>query len=125
MKGMTLKRGALAATLAMLLLMGVSACTEKQSNLSVAKLTALIDVRTEDKYVYGHIEGSVGADYQMDSFRSRVATLARDGHYGIFGGNATDAAAAIKIMKYMGFKHLNNLGSFTDAVALTHAKVVM
>jgi rhodanese-related sulfurtransferase len=83
------------------------------------------DVRTEDKYVYGHLEGAVGADYKMDTFEQRLANLNRTAHYGVYGKNRDEVAIAIRIMIRWGFKHVSNLGTLDDAQAFTHIPEVM
>jgi len=114
-----------AALVAVALALGATGCAQKASHLDVKKLQAIIDVRTEDKFVYGHLENAVGADYQMDTFKSRVANLNRDGHYGVYGKNRDEVGAAIRILIRDGFKHLNNLGSIDDAQLATKLNVVM
>ena len=107
------------------LALGVAGCSGKQTHLDQSKLGAIIDVRIEDKYIYGHLENAIGADYKMDTFRSRVANLSRTGHYGVYGKNRKEVAEAIRFLILMGFKHLNNLGTIDDAQQLTKRKVVM
>jgi len=115
------------ATISMagVLALGLQGCAAKESHLDVKKLQAIIDVRIEDKFIYGHLENSIGADYQMDTFTSRVANLKRNSSYGVYGKDKNDAANAIRVLIKLGFKHLNNLGSLDDAQKATHLKVVM
>lgn len=122
---MNLVKRAFALALALSLAVGVTGCAGKTSHLKAKNLNAIIDVRTEDKYIYGHLEGSVGADYQMDTFKDRLANLNRKGHYGVYGKNRDEASAAIRIMIRWGFKHVSNLGSLDDAHAFTHIQEVM
>jgi rhodanese-related sulfurtransferase len=122
---MNLTKRAVAAALALALVFSLSACAGKTSHLKATNLGAIIDVRTEDKYVYGHLQGSIGADYQMDTFKDRLANLNRAGHYGVYGKDHDDAANAIRIMIRWGFKHVSNLGSLDEAHVFTRIPEVM
>ena len=122
---MNLAKRALALALALSLVFSLSGCAGKVSHLKAKHLDAIIDVRTEDKYVYGHLQGSIGADYKMDTFKDRVDNLSRTKHYGVYGKNRDEAAQAIRMMIRWGFKHLNNLGNIDDAAKFSRLEVVM
>jgi phage shock protein E len=77
--------------------------------LVAGKKGLLLDVRTDDEFSSGHLEGAKQIDYYRSDFKNELAKLNRDTPVYIYcrsGGRSGDAA---QMMKEMGFKEVYNL----------------
>jgi len=69
----------------------------------------LIDVRTSDEFVQGHIEGAINADVNLPSFGEEISKLDKNKAvfvYCLSGGRSLSAAQQLK---ELGFKEVINL----------------
>lgn len=77
----------------------------------------VIDVRTQEEYIQGHL---ARADYQYDlmngDFAARLDSLDKDQTYYLYcrSGNRSGKAARLMIQK--GFNNVYNIGGFQDLV---------
>ncbi len=70
----------------------------------------LIDIRTYEEYIDGHIKGAVQQDYyQTEEFRKYLESLDKNKSYLIYCRSAKRSGAALDIMKEMGFTDVKDL----------------
>ena len=110
---MTKFKFALASIFAVVLVLGVSACSP--GKLDVSDVTAIVDTRSADSFAASHIVGSVNVAYQGGDFIVNVSELGKSGKYFVYGVDETEAGNAMGEMLSLGFKNVINLGSFEDA----------
>lgn len=75
----------------------------------------ILDVRTLDEYLAGHIEGAVQIDYYDPSFAAAVGALDRSSTYLVYCRSGVRSAAATDLMAERGFSDLSNLEGGTAA----------
>jgi phage shock protein E len=74
-----------------------------------AKCLVILDVRTAQEYVLGHLNGSINLDFKSPSFRDEIARLDRDEAYLLYCRTGRRSARAVMLMSSLGFKELYNL----------------
>ena len=97
---------------------------ESQGSIHQQEEIVPIDVRTLEEYRDGHLLGSLLIDFQEADFQEEIGKLRRDGHYGIYCRSGNRASQALEVMKAMGFKNVENLGSVDDAAAALGLEIV-
>lgn len=76
-----------------------------------------IDVRTAEEFAQGHVDGARNIDVSSPAFREQVSTLPRDGRYVVYCRSGNRSAAAIAIMRELGFTDLTDGGALDDLLA--------
>jgi rhodanese-related sulfurtransferase len=104
--------------LALPLIMGV-ACTAQQTpeDVNSAQATELmqsdevvvLDVRTQEEWDKGHIEGAQHMDFYKDDFDSKLAELPKDKEYVVYCHSGGRSAKTVAKMKQAGFEKVHNL----------------
>jgi phage shock protein E len=75
----------------------------------------VIDVRTQEEWESGHIEGAVHIPYdQIDSHIAEVTTD-KAAHIGLYCQSGGRAAAALATLKSKGYTNVENLGGMATA----------
>jgi rhodanese-related sulfurtransferase len=75
---------------------------------------AIIDIRTTGEFGGGHIAGAVQIDYYGPTFAEVVALLPRDRGYVVYCRSGGRSAAAVDIMRGLGFHRIWEIqGGFT------------
>lgn len=70
----------------------------------------LIDIRTEEEFIDGHITGAVQNDYyQTEEFKKYLDSLDKQKGYLIYCRSAKRSGAALDMMKQMGFTNVKDL----------------
>ncbi len=69
----------------------------------------VIDVRTPEEYVTGHISGAMLIDFYADDFRDRIGQLDRDVPYYVYCQSDNKSRDVVSIMKTAGFKEVYGL----------------
>ena len=64
----------------------------------------ILDVRTPEEYVTGHIKGAALVDISANDFRVRVGQFNHESPYYVYCQSGSRSAKALQIMKEMGFK---------------------
>jgi len=90
----------------------------------MSSVTAVIDVRTAEEFITGHLDGAVNIDWQGATFFDEIAPLDPAGTYIIYCRSGNRAGQAIDAMTDMGFANLTNAGGVSDAAAVTGLPVV-
>jgi rhodanese-related sulfurtransferase len=80
-----------------------------QDNSVGAKCLVIIDVRTPQEYVLGHLDGSINLDFKSPSFRDEIARLDRDKAYLLYCRTGNRSGRAAALMKSLGFLELYDL----------------
>lgn len=76
-----------------------------------------IDVRTPEEFAQGHVDGARNIDVSDGGFREQVSALPRDGRYVVYCRSGNRSAAAITIMRELGFTDLTDGGGLDDLLA--------
>ena len=80
-----------------------------RDNFVDGKYLVILDVRTAQEYVLGHLKGSINLDFKSPSFRDEIAGLDRDKAYLLYCRTGRRSARAVMLMSSFGFKELYNL----------------
>ncbi len=74
-----------------------------------SKIISLIDVRTPQEYVDGHIENVLNIDFNSADFIEQVDKLNRNVTYIVYCHSGKRSAAASNVMAKLGFKDIYNM----------------
>lgn len=75
----------------------------------------ILDIRTLDEYVSGHIENSIMIDYYSDNFENELDELDKNKTYLIYCRTGRRTGLALDIMEELGFYEVfNMLGGITE-----------
>lgn len=87
------------------------------STLSAADSTEaiVIDVRTTEEYSENHLRGSINIDVLNSNFREKVALLDKNKAYKVYCRSGNRSGGAEMIMRSLGFKKIENIGSLSQA----------
>jgi rhodanese-related sulfurtransferase len=69
----------------------------------------VIDVRTQDEYQAGKIEGAVDIDFYSADFQQQLGRLDRDKQYLIYCHTGNRSGQTLTIMKNLGFRHVEDI----------------
>jgi rhodanese-related sulfurtransferase len=79
------------------------------ADVAAADGTVIIDVRTQDEYASGHIDGAVNIDYYAPSFRDQLDALDKDLPYAIYCRTDSRSGDTLQIMSGLGFTDVTEL----------------
>lgn len=99
------------AVLFIVLLLGIS-------SLSSAKNQArpvIIDVRTPEEFVDNHLNEAINIDFRDQSFETKLKAMNKEQAYVLYCRSGNRSGQAEKLMKSLGFKSVENLGSLQEA----------
>jgi phage shock protein E len=89
--------------------------TQNFSHISAASFNeqlsggVVIDVRTPEEYVTGHLPGAVLIDINAADFKDRIGQLDRTVPYYVYCRSGNRSRAAVDVMKTAGFKNVYGL----------------
>ena len=69
----------------------------------------LVDVRTADEYIDGHLEGAVNIDYFSSTFSDDISKLGLETPVLVYCRSGNRSGKSMKIMYDIGFKEVKNL----------------
>lgn len=72
----------------------------------------LVDVRTQDEYAAGHLEGAENSDYLNGSFAESIKTRDKEKTYYLYCASGNRSGKATKLMQEAGFKNVYNIGGY-------------
>ena len=102
----------------------LTACSTAEP-LDMAKVAAVIDVRTAEEFATGHLDGALNFDVQSAEFVAQVSTLDPTANYVVYCHSGNRAKAAIESMQTLGFTGtLTNGGAVANASSLTGIQIV-
>ena len=108
-----------AAMIAMFAVGSLTACSSAEA-VDMKSIAAVIDVRTPDEVVAGHLHGSINIDIQGPDFEAQMNELDKSANYVVYCRSGNRAGQAIEWMTQNGFTGtLTNGGSVADAAVLT------
>ncbi|MCJ7726019.1 MAG: rhodanese-like domain-containing protein [Acidimicrobiia bacterium] len=70
----------------------------------------ILDVRTPDEFVAGHIPGAVNVDYYEPSFRNDLDALDKDVPYALYCRSGNRSGDTLATMRDLGFTNVSELG---------------
>ena len=79
----------------------------------------IIDVRTKSEYEQGHLAGAQWIDVLQPDFEERVSKLNKNTSYKLYCRSGARSGKALSLMKKLGFKTVENLGSLAEAMGKT------
>lgn len=88
------------------------------SNAEVFKNTTqfeIIDVRTPEEFAASHVDGSTNIDFLNSNFQTEIQKLDKNKIYKVYCRSGNRSGQAERIMKSLGFKDVENLGSLGTA----------
>ncbi len=80
------------------------------------KAYTVLDVRTAAEYSGSHAKNAINVDVLDSSFKDKISKLDRDAHYKVYCRSGNRSGQAEKLMRSMGFKNVENVGSLGQAV---------
>jgi len=112
-----------AALIAIFAIGSLSACAPQSED--PAAYAAIIDVRTQEEWATGHLEGAVRIGIADADFAQQLDTLDKSADYYIYCRSGNRAGQAIDFMKSAGFTgKLVNGGAVANAATQTGLTVV-
>ncbi|MFP5518983.1 MAG: rhodanese-like domain-containing protein [Bdellovibrionia bacterium] len=84
----------------------------------------VIDVRTEEEFHDGHVEGAQLINLYDEKFSDKIARLDKDKHYALYCRSGNRSGQATRMMKDLGFNHVKNFGSVASAARTLQRKIV-
>lgn len=107
----------LAIIAALLFLAGCSSSATGATNMNVSEFSkkitesgvVILDVRTPEEFMTGHIEGAQNIDFQSGSFESQIASLDKNATYAVYCRSGNRSGQASAIMHDAGFHNVYNL----------------
>lgn len=75
----------------------------------------ILDVRTSEEYQESHVKESMNIDILSSDFKSKIEKLDKSKSYKLYCRSGNRSGQAEKIMKSMGFRNVENLGSLNQA----------
>ena len=82
---------------------------EKAAKMMKQKNVVVLDVRTEDEFVQGHIKGAHNHDVLEDSFIKDVSSMKKNKTYIVYCLSGARSARAVQQMKDAGFTKVYNV----------------
>ena len=112
-----------AALIAVFAVGSLSACATQTEDPTA--YAAVIDVRTPEEWVAGHLEGAIRIGIADADFAAQLETLDKSADYYIYCRSGNRAGQAIDYMKSAGFTgKLVNGGSVANAAGQTGLSVI-
>lgn len=75
----------------------------------------VIDVRTAEEYSEAHVSDSINIDFLKSDFESKISKLDKNKTYKVYCRSGNRSSQAERIMKSLGFKDVENIGSVSQA----------
>ncbi len=75
----------------------------------------ILDVRTPEEYREIHVKGSRNIDWNGPDFQDQIGKLDKNASYKVYCLSGNRSGRAMELMKSLGFKDVENLGSVSEA----------
>ena len=82
----------------------------------------VIDVRTPEEFSDTHVEGSQNIDIFHPEFKEKISKLDKSKTYKVYCRSGNRSGQAEKLMKSLGFKDVENIGSVAEAARRLNRK---
>lgn len=83
-----------------------------------SKNLVVLDVRTPEEFAETHVKESVNLDFLNPSFMTEVAKLDKSKTYKVYCRSGNRSGQAERMMKTLGFKDVENIGSVAEAAQI-------
>ena len=75
----------------------------------------ILDVRTPDEFSVSHVEGALNIDFLNSSFQTEIQKLDKTKIYKVYCRSGNRSGQAERVMKSLGFKDVENIGSLSNS----------
>ncbi len=75
----------------------------------------ILDVRTPEEYSEIRVKGSRNLDWNGPDFKDQIVKLDKNACYKVYCRSGNRSGRAMELMKSLGFKDVENLGSVSEA----------
>ncbi len=75
----------------------------------------IVDVRTPSEFEESHVAGAINIDFLNSEFKNKIAQLDKEKPYKVYCRSGNRSGQAMNLMKSIGFKNVENLGSLMQA----------
>lgn len=82
----------------------------------------ILDVRTPEEFSETHVEGSQNIDIFSSEFKDKISKLDRTKTYKVYCRSGNRSGQAEQLMKSLGFKNVENIGSVSQAAKRLNRK---
>jgi phage shock protein E len=98
------------------IIIGIATLTSCSANVDASTYESIIDVRTQEEWNTGHLEGAVLVSVESPDFDAKIQELDKTADYYIYCRSGNRAGIAIERMNSLGFTgELVNGGAVADA----------
>ncbi|MFM5904940.1 MAG: rhodanese-like domain-containing protein [Micrococcales bacterium] len=107
--------------------LGLVGCTVIHKNVEhvdMAKVGQIIDLRSDDAWVLGHLQGAKNYDSAGAEFQAAIRLIPRDQIIVLYGKDANQVETVIVNLVQRGYTRLINAGSLEQAASATGLEVV-
>lgn len=101
-----------------------SAHQESGTSVEISESTIILDVRTEEEFLAGYLEGAQLLDFNNGNFAAAIPTLDPEAEYLIYCRSGNRAGQAISQLEQASFTNLTNLGSLEEAASATGIQIM-
>jgi len=77
--------------------------------------TIILDVRTAEEFQETRVMGAKNLDWFQPNFKAEIAKFDKNASYKLYCRSGNRSGQATELMKSLGFKDVENLGSVADA----------
>jgi len=75
----------------------------------------ILDVRTSAEFNESHVKGALNIDIRENDFKDKIAKMDKSKTYKVYCRSGNRSSQAIKIMKDLDFKNIENIGGLEKA----------
>lgn len=83
--------------------------TEFKRRLLVATNARILDVRTQEEFLSGHLENALNSDIYDPSFRENISELDKTAEWFVYCRSGNRSKQAVSLMKELGFTKITEL----------------
>ena len=106
--------------------LGLTGCTVVKKNVDYIDMSTvgqIIDLRSDDAWVMGHLAGSRNYDHAGADFQAAIRLIPRDQVIVLYGIDANEVELVITELVQRGYTKLINAGSMDEAAKATGLEV--
>ena len=92
--------------------------------MNTATNALIIDVRTPEEFIAGHVRGALLIDFKDASFDAKIAELDSNAEYVVYCRSGNRSAQAAARMREAGIGNVVDLGSLENASAVVGRAIV-
>ena len=81
----------------------------KELNSNLSKDIIILDVRTNEEFKTGHIDGAINIDFYSKLFNSAVKKIDKGSSLYVYCKSGSRSEGAVKVLKRLGFRNIFNL----------------